>query len=109
MVEWVDGPGEYEIDGETYTAKSYTFIPASLSDNPHRNTPEYRAQLQSLPEPLRSQLLYGDFSAGMEDAANQVIPTRWIARRRSAGPSARRRACRCARWASMPRAAATTR
>lgn len=75
---WVDGPGEYEIEGETYTAKSYTFIPASLSDNPFRNTPEYRAQLQSLPEPLRSQLLYGDFTAGMEDAANQVIPTAWI-------------------------------
>lgn len=75
---WVAGPGEYEMDGETYTAKSYTFIPASLSDNPFRNTPEYRAQLQSLPEPLRSQLLYGDFTAGMEDAANQVIPTAWI-------------------------------
>lgn len=75
---WVEGPGEYEIDGETYTAKSYTFIPAALSDNPYRNTPEYRAQLQSLPEPLRSQLLYGDFGAGLEDAANQVIPTAWI-------------------------------
>jgi hypothetical protein len=75
---WVEGPGEYQIDGETYTAKSYTFIPAALSDNPYRNTPEYRAQLQSLPEPLRSQLLYGDFGAGLEDSANQVIPTAWI-------------------------------
>jgi hypothetical protein len=75
---WVDGPGEYEIDGEPYTAKSYTFIPASLADNPYRNTPEYRAQLQSLPEPLRSQLLYGKFEAGLKDAANQCIPTAWI-------------------------------
>lgn len=77
-VHWVDGPGAYEIDGEPYTAKSFTFIPASLSDNRFRNTPEYRAQLQSLPEPLRSQLLYGDFGAGQEDAADQVIPTGWI-------------------------------
>lgn len=75
---WVDGPGEYEINGETYTARSYTFIPASLEDNPYRNTPEYRAQLQNLPEPLRSQLLKGDFKAGLQDAAYQVIPSAWV-------------------------------
>lgn len=75
---WVEGPGEYEIDSEGYTAKSYTFIPASLEDNPYRNTAEYRAQLQSLPEPLRSQLLYGKFTAGLKDAANQCIPTEWV-------------------------------
>lgn len=75
---WVDGPGEYEINGETYTSMSRTFIPASLEDNPYRNTPEYRAKLQSLPEPLRSQLLKGDFKAGMSDSANQVIPTSWV-------------------------------
>lgn len=78
VVHWMAGPGIYEIDGEPYTAKSYTFIPASLEDNPFRNTPEYRAQLQSLPEPLRSQLLYGDFAAGVEDAENQCIPTAWV-------------------------------
>ena len=76
--EWVAGPGIYTIDGEEYTAKSRTFIPASLEDNPYRNTPEYRATLQSLPEPLRSQLLYGDWKAGMQDAANQTIPTEWV-------------------------------
>lgn len=75
---WVDGPGEYEVDGETYTARSYTFIPASLEDNPYRNTPEYRAQLQNLPEPLRSQLLKGDFTAGLTDDAWQVIPSAWV-------------------------------
>ncbi len=76
--EWVDGPGEYTIDGETYAARSRTFIPASLEDNPYRNTPEYRATLQSLPEPLRSQLLYGNWKAGLADNANQCIPTSWI-------------------------------
>jgi hypothetical protein len=75
---WVDGPGEHKLEGETYIAKSRTFIPASLEDNPYRNTPEYRAQLQSLPEPLRSQLLYGDFEVGLKDDANQAIPTAWV-------------------------------
>jgi hypothetical protein len=75
---WVDGPGEHDMDGDTYTAKSYTFIPASLHDNPYRDTSEYRAQLQSLPEPLRSQLLYGKFSAGLKDVENQCIPTEWV-------------------------------
>lgn len=75
---WVDGPGEHLVDGEPYTAKSRTFIPASLEDNPYRNTPEYRATLQNLPEPLRSQLLYGDWRAGLQDNANQCIPTSWV-------------------------------
>ena len=34
--------------------------------------------LQALPEPLRSQMLYGDFSAGIEDDPWQVIPTAWV-------------------------------
>lgn len=86
---WVAGPGEYQIDGEFYTAKSYTFIPASLEDNPYRNTPEYKAQLQSLPEPLRSQLLYGKFASSLKDLDNQCIPSEWV---RAA----------MARWTSQP-------
>lgn len=77
-LRWVDGPGKYDIDGEEYTALSLTFIPASLKDNPYRNTDDYRARLQSLPEPLRSQLLYGDFTAGIKDGDSQLIPTEWI-------------------------------
>jgi len=72
---WVDGPDDFEGDERPL---SFTFIPAALADNPHRDTPEYRAQLNSLPEPLRSQLLHGDFTAGVIDAANQVIPTDWV-------------------------------
>src|SRR5262249_39672847 len=36
------------------------------------------ATLQALPEPRRSQLLLGDFRAGIEDDAMQVIPTAWV-------------------------------
>lgn len=73
--QWVNGPDDCEGDARPL---SFTFIPAALSDNPHRNTPEYRARLNSLPEPLRSQLLFGDFTAGQIDAANQVMPTDWV-------------------------------
>lgn len=75
---WVDGPGVQVIDGEQYTALSFTFIPASLKDNPFRDTPEYRARLQSLPEPLRSQLLYGLFDTTSEDDPWQCIPSQWV-------------------------------
>lgn len=76
--EWVDGPGVYIRNGEEYEAMSRTFIPASLDDNPYLKDTGYRAKLQSLPEPLRSQLLYGDFNAGREDHEWQVIPSEWI-------------------------------
>jgi hypothetical protein len=76
--QWVDRPGEHQIDGEAYTAMSFTFMPAALKDNPFRDTAEYRARLQSLPEPLRSQLLYGKFDAGAEDDPWQAIPTAWV-------------------------------
>ena len=91
---WKPGPGQYDIDGKTYTALSRTFIPARLDDNPYLRDTGYRASLQSLPEPLRSQLLDGDFSAGREDDAWQVIPSAWVAaanRRWQQAPERRRR------------------
>lgn len=67
-----------EINGELHKPLSFTFVPALLSDNPYRDTPEYRARLNSLPEPLRSQLLYGSFDVGQQDAIDQAIPTEWV-------------------------------
>lgn len=58
--------------------KSRTFITARVTDNPYYMRSGYISQLQALPEPLRSQMLNGDFSAGVEDPANQLIPTAWI-------------------------------
>jgi hypothetical protein len=77
-VVWVDGPGRYEHKGQSYTAQSRTFIPALLADNPYLNDTNYRATLENMPEPLRSQLLYGDFMAGREDHEWQVIPSEWV-------------------------------
>ena len=64
--------------GERITPQSRTFFPAKLKDNPKLRDTSYAAQLQSLPEPLRSQLLYGDFKIGRADDAWQCIPTTWV-------------------------------
>lgn len=58
--------------------QSRTFIPGRVSDNRYLLDTGYLAQLQALPEPLRSQMLYGDFNAGVKDDEWQVIPTAWI-------------------------------
>jgi hypothetical protein len=58
--------------------ESRTFIPSRVTDNPFLVSTGYMAQLQALPEPLRSQMLLGDFQAGIEDDPWQVIPTRWV-------------------------------
>jgi len=65
-------------NGETIQPQSRTFIPSKVQDNAFLMSSGYVAQLQALPEPLRSQMLRGDFKAGTEDSAWQVIPTAWI-------------------------------
>ncbi|MBE7186052.1 MAG: terminase, partial [Methylobacterium mesophilicum] len=58
--------------------KSRTFVPSRVTDNYFYVKTGYIDTLQSLPEPLRSQMLNGDFGAGVEDDEWQVIPTAWI-------------------------------
>lgn len=62
---------------EIIIPQSRTFIGARVTDNKYQDA-SYMAQLQSLPEPLRSQMLNGDFYAGMQDSEWQVIPTGWV-------------------------------
>lgn len=63
---------------EEIQPKSRTFIPAKLSDNPYLAKTDYRAVLQNMPEPYRSQLLYGDFGMTVKADPWQVIPTEWV-------------------------------
>ena len=60
------------------TPKSRTFIPSRVTDNYFYVKTGYIDTLQSMPEPLRSQMLNGDFTAGVEDDEWQVIPTAWV-------------------------------
>ena len=64
--------------GKFIYPRSRTFIPSSVDDNPFLTSTAYKATLQALPEPLRSQMLMGDFTTGREDDAWQVIPTHWV-------------------------------
>lgn len=76
-VERPDGT-PFTHKGETITPLSRTFFPALLADNPLLAATDYRTTLQGLPEPLRSQMLYGDFTVGLQDDPWQVIPTAWV-------------------------------
>ena len=70
-------PADYQPQ-DIVTPQSRTFIPSRISDNPYLMGSGYLTVLQALPEPLRSQMLYGDFEAGMTDDPWQVIPTSWV-------------------------------
>ena len=65
-------------EGETIVPRSRTFIPSRVTDNPYLMGTGYLATLQALPEPLRSQMLNGDFAAAMGDDPMQLIPTQWV-------------------------------
>jgi len=83
---WVDGPdakipsGKFNDDGSDkyLIPMSRTFIPGTLDDNPFYRDTGYAAQLDALPEPLRSAIRDGNFMAARVDDADQVIPTEWI-------------------------------
>ena len=63
---------------ETIIPRSRSFIPGSLDENVYLKDTNYRGMLQRLPEPLRSQLLYGSFkTVAKKDDPWQVIPTEW--------------------------------
>lgn len=66
------------VRGEKIQPQSRTFVPSRITDNPYLLNTGYMATLQALEEPFRSQMLYGDFQAGVEDDPFQVIPTRWV-------------------------------
>lgn len=74
----VETNAPFEHKRELIQPRSRTFIPSKVEDNPYLMAQGYRATLQALPEPLRSQMLKGDFLAGREDDPWQVIPTAWV-------------------------------
>ena len=96
-VERPDG-AEFDHGGETIRPTSRTFFRARLSDNPRLMATGYGRTLQALPEPLRSQLLHGDFAAGITEDPWQLIPTAWaeaaMARWRARGGASHKAAVR---------------
>ena len=82
MVDGVETPRDNKASfvhkGKVIRPQSRTFIPSKVTDNPFLMETGYEATLQSLPEPLRSQMLDGSFVAGKEDGIWQLIPTSWV-------------------------------
>lgn len=76
--EWVAGPEPVKVKGEWVRPVSRTFVPAKVTDNRYLVETGYMRQLQALPEPLRSQMLHGDFLVGRKDDHWQVIPSAWV-------------------------------
>lgn len=74
----VESGDTFQHNGETIKPMSRTFIPSRVTDNPYLLGTGYMSTLQALPEPLRSQMLNGDFHAGLEDDPFQVIPAKWV-------------------------------
>lgn len=68
----------FKHGNELIVPQSRTFVPSRIADNPFLVRTNYMSTLQAMPEPLRSQMLYGDFKAGMSDDPWQVIPTKWV-------------------------------
>jgi len=76
--EFETGEDIVSDDGRVIKKRSRTFIPAKVTDNKYYMATGYDAVLQSLPEPLRSQLYEGRFDVEYQDDPYQVIPTAWF-------------------------------
>jgi len=76
---WVDDekPVWSETKQKWVEPKSYTFIPASVQDNPYLAGTGYDKQLDSMPTEIH-RVLMGGFREGFKDSPNQIIPTDWI-------------------------------
>lgn len=74
----VGGPKPVMVGKRWRNPLSRTFIPSSVEDNLFLMSTGYADTLDSLPEPLRSQMRDGNFLAGRQDHEWQAIPTAWI-------------------------------
>jgi len=66
-----------KVGREKIYPRSRTFFFGTLLDNPYYDE-RYISLLQAQPEPLRSQLLYGNFAVETKGDPWQVIPTAWV-------------------------------
>lgn len=76
---WVKGPEPVEYNGRLVEPKSYTYIPASLDDNPFLRDTDYKKELDNMPSEIRA-ILMGGFKTTLRDQPFQIIPTEWIRR-----------------------------
>lgn len=67
----------FELNGKICRPHSRTYFFSSVDNNPYLDE-SYKKNLDSLPEPFRTQLLSGNFLAARKDQEYQAIPTLWV-------------------------------
>ena len=73
------GPHLFEWSHKPVMARSRTFIPAKLQDNPDlMDDGHYETMLDSLPKELRDAYRDGEFKIVLEDHPKQLIPAAWV-------------------------------
>ena len=77
-IVWRDTKEELEREFENSRPKSFTFIPAKLSDNKilEEADPDYRANLEALPPVERERLLEGNWR--IRESAGKVMHRDWF-------------------------------
>ena len=73
------GPHDFKWSHKSVMARSRTFIPAKLQDNPDlMDDGHYETMLDSLPKDLRDAYRDGVFKIVLEDHPKQLIPAAWV-------------------------------
>ena len=73
------GPHTFEWSDKGIMARSRTFIPAKLQDNPDlMDDGHYETMLDSLPKELREAYRDGKFKVVLNDVPKQLIPAAWV-------------------------------
>lgn len=67
-----------QINGKDVEARSRSFIPGSVEDNPIMMARGYDRQLDALPKDLREKFRHGLFVRITESVEGQIIPTAWV-------------------------------
>lgn len=73
----VENGTPFRHKNELIIPRSRTYIPALPLDNPYLPQ-EYIGSLQNMPEPFRSQALYGLWKVGSTDDPHQLFPRKWV-------------------------------
>lgn len=73
----VENSAPFIHNGDTIIPKSRTFFHAKLSDNKYLEQTGYGAQIDAMPEPIRS-ILKGKFGAYKQVDPFQIIPLEWV-------------------------------
>lgn len=74
----MDGKGPHLVNGEFVMARSRSYIPAKLEDNPDLAKTGYAATIEAMQEPMRTMMREGRFDLTLKQEEDSIIPVHWI-------------------------------